>query len=74
MFKALKMGVLGLALGLAGAVVLPASEAAATPKAPDSNQQCNLCKSACYLKYCGSSSSSAFCTVAVAQCQSGCHC
>jgi hypothetical protein len=50
MMKTLKLGVLGLTLGLAGALVLSSQEARAVPKAPDSNQ-CKLIRAACYLKY-----------------------
>ncbi|MET0402309.1 MAG: hypothetical protein ABW123_07885 [Cystobacter sp.] len=49
MMKTLKMGVLGLTLGLTGAIVFSSQEARAVPKAPDSNQ-CKLIRAACILK------------------------
>ncbi|ATB37235.1 hypothetical protein CYFUS_002656 [Cystobacter fuscus] len=49
MMKTLKMGVLGLTLGLTGALVFSSQEARAVPKAPDSNQ-CKLIRAACILK------------------------
>ena len=76
MLKMLKMGVLGLALGLAGAVVLPAPDAVASPKAPDSSKCTAGCRAGCYAAYqCSSPNASALCGLGLSACLSNtCGC
>jgi hypothetical protein len=82
MMKTLKVGLLGLALGVASAFVLPSQVAMAGPSsggaggatnATQGGSTCNLCKAVCEIKklQCGNSN---VCSLSASLCKLSCGC
>ncbi|ATB36316.1 hypothetical protein CYFUS_001730 [Cystobacter fuscus] len=83
MMKTLKVGLLGLALGVASAFVLPSQVAMAdgpssgaaggATQSTQSGSTCNLCKAACEIKklQCGNSN---VCSLNASRCKLSCGC